>query len=146
MHQYQQWLSGNGNNAPAVVPGNSQSIAPQTNIQGGSSICTAGGTSGGSSKSKPSKNQKLAPIPAKKTAAQPATTSTIQEKFLLWCVNSKPLRTRLAHISVDKNTTDMHVFQKLRAEYRRIRGWRAIISLRDIGMIRFVKVCGFCLV
>jgi hypothetical protein len=115
------------------------------NIKGGSSTSTTPTTSGGSSKSKPSKNQKPVLTPAKNPAIQSATTGAIQEKFLLWCADSRPLRTHLAHVTVDGNTNDMHVFQKLGAEYRRIRGWRAIISLRDINEIRFIKVHGFVL-
>jgi hypothetical protein len=78
-------------------------------------------------------------------ATMQGSTPTATDKFLLWCVNSKPRQIRLAQVLVRSDTKDRELFETLRTEYHKIRGWRArIFSIRDIGGIRFVKVNNDC--
>lgn len=61
-------------------------------------------------------------------------------KFLLWCVNRKPMLTLLNNVVVSSADNDATIFEKLRSEYRSIRGWRSWGSLYVITEIKFVMV------
>lgn len=74
----------------------------------------------------------------------PATTGggCHRDRLLFWCVNLSPTLTvvRNLKVTVADRYKDQETFMDLRAEYRRIRGWRFWFSLYTISNIKFVKV------
>jgi hypothetical protein len=146
MQQYIQWQS----SSQAGTGGTTFSTLPNTAIQqtpvNPGSGSTANASTGSSPASQPHQkpNQRVTSSGTNQATMQ-GSTPTATDKFLLWCVNSKPRQIRLAQVLVRSDTKDRELFETLRTEYHKIRGWRArIFSIRDIGGIRFVKVNNDC--
>ena len=71
----------------------------------------------------------------------------IPGSFLFLCVNRSMLSQRLAQIKIGDESSDLRqvtdevLCERLRKEYRRLRGWRYWISLQTIFYFRIVQAC-----
>jgi len=137
MQQYNQWLSTTGGSTSDTS--SSQSSAEQSSLNIDHVSNSIPVTIGNEQTSRnPQQESKSATLMTQSASESTMTIST-KEKFLLWCVNSKPLRTHLAHILVHSSITDMEVFQTLRTVHHKIRSWKTRMFY-SVAEIRFVQV------
>jgi hypothetical protein len=60
--------------------------------------------------------------------------------FILCCVRKRQHRTVLIQMDMKTFSNDREFFRKLKAEYRRARGWKRWLSLSFVARIKFVRV------
>lgn len=134
MNQYNQWLS--SNNGPSSSS-NHKPTPTATPIMGS--------TKTGNNTALQSPSSSTTNISGK-TLSSPATPMTaakrnsLQDKKLMWCINLGSRLTLVSSLEIPAADNDAAIFQKLRAKYWKIRGWRGWLSLYSISDIKFVKV------
>jgi hypothetical protein len=70
----------------------------------------------------------------------PGNTDPPKVQHVLVCVNTQRNRARLKQIPVHTDAKDGEIFIEIRARYFEVRGWRSVLTLRTVQMLRFVEV------